>query len=78
MFEPLETWRIPTNQQREELLKATLAGTASAKLYLLCDLLGWLMDHGRLAEHDEVIRRVDLAAAIDGFDEPPVERRRAG
>ncbi len=66
MFEPLESWRIPTNRQREELLAAVLAGQAAMKLYLLCDLLGWLHDHGRADEHDEVIRRIDLGKVLDG------------
>ncbi len=67
MFEPLESWRIPTSCQREELLAAVLAGQATMKLYLLCDLLGWLLDHGRADEHDEVIRRMDLAKVLDGI-----------
>jgi hypothetical protein len=78
MFEPLETWRIPTAPQREELLAAILAGTSTLPLYHLCDLVGWLLEQGRIGEHDEVIRRIDLAAAFDGGDEPPTEQRRAG
>ena len=66
MFEPLEPWRIPTNRQREELLAAVKAGQATMKVYLLCDLLGWLLEHDRVDEHDEVIRRIDLAKVIDG------------
>ncbi len=66
MFEPLEPWRIPTNRQREELLAAIREGQARMKLYLLCDLLGWLLEHGRVDEHDEVIRRIDLDKVLDG------------
>ncbi len=66
MFEPLEPWRIPTNNQREVLLAAVMAGQPTMKLYLLCDLLGWLHDHGRVDEHDEVIRRIDLGKVLDG------------
>ncbi len=36
------------------------------KLYLLCDLLGWLLDQGRVNEHDEVIRRSGLGKMLDG------------
>jgi hypothetical protein len=78
MLEPLETWRIPTNRQREKLLSAILAGTNTPRLYVLCDLVGWLLEQGRIEEHDEVIRRMDLAAAIDHHDEPAGEERRAG
>lgn len=78
MVEPLEPWRIPTDRQREELLAAILAGTATMKLYLLCDLLGWLLDNHRTAEHDEVLRRIDLGAAIEGRDERRSKQRRAG
>ncbi len=66
MFESLEPWRIPSNRQREELLAAILAGRATMKLYLLCDLLGWLLDQGRADEHDQVIRRIDLGKVLDG------------
>ncbi len=74
MFEPLETWRIPTNRQREELLATVMEGRAAMELYLVCDLLGWLQERGRNDEHDAVIRRIGHGMFLDGRRPPGVDR----
>ena len=59
--ETLETWRIPTERQRRQLLLAILRDGTTPGIYALCDLLGWLGSP------------VDLAtpASLHAFDDPP-------
>ena len=55
---PTETWRIPTDPQRERLLHGILARGQRPNVYLLCDLLGWLKNQDRDEEHKAVVAAV--------------------
>lgn len=70
--EPTETWRIPSDRQRERLLRGILAGGRRPGVYHLCDLLGWLKDHDRDEEHKAVV-----AAVLTPTSLSPMEGRRA-
>ena len=61
---PTETWRIPTDPQRERLLHGILAGGQKPSVYHLCDLLGWLKDQDREEEHDAVMTAVLTVSSL--------------
>lgn len=71
MTEVLEQHLIPTDHQRETLLTEILATGALPGVYALCDLLGWLRDQDRTADHTAILEALNEPA---WWDRPTANR----